>query len=92
MAPPKKDTPLRSPLVSAFSNIVNINRSKSQMKSTQASYSEFLRFMTYLVVEGKVVKAANLVQNRVQKQENQYQKVQKSDFLVLEDCRFFPLL
>lgn len=46
MAPPKKDTPLKSPLVSAFNNIVNINRSKSQMRSTQTSYNEFLKFMT----------------------------------------------
>jgi hypothetical protein len=42
----KKDTPLRSPLVSAFNNIVNINRSKSTMRSTQTSYNEFLRFMS----------------------------------------------
>lgn len=39
------NTPLNSPLVSAFNNIVNINRSKSAMRSTQNSYNEFLRFM-----------------------------------------------
>lgn len=45
MAPPKRESPLQSPLVSAFNNIVNINRSKSQMRSTQRSYNDFLRFM-----------------------------------------------
>jgi murein DD-endopeptidase MepM/ murein hydrolase activator NlpD len=46
MATTKKESPLRSPLLSAFNNIVSINRSKSQMRSTQTSYNEFLRFMT----------------------------------------------
>ena len=45
MTPVKKESPLQSPLVSAFNNIVNINRSKSQMGSTQRSYKEFLKFM-----------------------------------------------
>lgn len=56
MAPPKKDTPLKSPLVSAFNNIVNINRSKSQMKSTQTSYNEFLKFMTSEVKNIEAIK------------------------------------
>jgi hypothetical protein len=51
------NTPLRSPLVSAFNNIVNINRSKSTMRSTQNSYNEFLRFMN---VEVKNIKAIKL--------------------------------
>jgi hypothetical protein len=45
MATPKKEIILRSPLVDAFNNIVSINRSRSQMRSTQNSYKEFLRFM-----------------------------------------------
>jgi murein DD-endopeptidase MepM/ murein hydrolase activator NlpD len=51
------NTPLRSPLVSAFNNIVNTNRSKSTMRSTQNSYNEFLRFMN---VEIKNIKAIKL--------------------------------
>jgi len=56
MATPKKDTPLKSPLVSAFNNIVNINRSKSQMRSTQTSYNEFLKFMTTEVKNIEAIK------------------------------------
>jgi murein DD-endopeptidase MepM/ murein hydrolase activator NlpD len=51
------NTPLRSPLVSAFNNIVNINRSKSTMRSTQNSYNEFLRFMN---VEVKNIESIKL--------------------------------
>lgn len=36
---------ITSPLVSAFNNIVSLNKSKSSMKSTQDSYNKFLRFM-----------------------------------------------
>jgi murein DD-endopeptidase MepM/ murein hydrolase activator NlpD len=36
---------ISSPLVSAFNNIVSINRSGSTMKSTQQSYQGFLKFM-----------------------------------------------
>lgn len=57
MAAPKKDTPLKSPLLQAFNNIVSINRSKSQMRSTQTSYNEFLRFMN---VEVKNIEAIKL--------------------------------
>jgi hypothetical protein len=46
MATPKKESPLRSPLLNAFNNIVSINRSASQMRSTQTSYNDFLRFMS----------------------------------------------
>ena len=69
MAAPKKDTPLRSPLLSALNNIVSINRSKSAMRSTQSSYNEFLRFMSVEVKnleaiklpdEKKVKKLANI--------------------------------
>lgn len=55
------NTPLRSPLVSAFNNIVNTNRSKSTMRSTQNSYNEFLRFMN---VEIKNIKAIKLPEER----------------------------
>ena len=44
MAPKTKKT-ISSPLVSAFNNIVSINRSGSTMKSTQQSYQGFLKFM-----------------------------------------------
>jgi len=63
------NTPLNSPLVSAFNNIVNINRSKSTMRSTQNSYNEFLRFMNVevrniesikLPDEKQVIKLSNL--------------------------------
>jgi hypothetical protein len=57
MASPKKDTPLKSPLLSAFNNIVSINRSRSTMRSTQTSYNEFLRFMS---VEVKNIEAIKL--------------------------------
>jgi hypothetical protein len=69
MATPKKETPLQSPLVTALNNIVNVTRSKSQIKSTQRSYNEFLRFMTTEVKnlesiklpdEKKVKKLANI--------------------------------
>ena len=53
------NTPLRSPLVSAFNNIVNINRSKSTMRSTQNSYNEFLRFMNIEVKNIKAIKLPN---------------------------------
>jgi len=56
MAPPKKESPLRSPLISAFNNIVSINRSKSQMRSTQTSYNEFLKFMTAEVKNIEAIK------------------------------------
>ena len=56
MAPIKKDTPLKSPLVSAFNNIVNINRAGSQMRSTRKSYDEFLRFMTLEVTNIQAIK------------------------------------
>lgn len=45
MAESKKENPLKSPLLEAFNNIVNINRSRSQMRSTQQSYNQFLKFM-----------------------------------------------
>jgi len=61
MALPKKDTPLKSPLVEAFNNIVSINRSKSAMRSTQTSYNEFLRFMS---VEVKNLEAIKLPDER----------------------------
>ncbi len=61
MAAPKKDTPLRSPLLSSLNNIVSINRSKSAMRSTQSSYNEFLRFMS---VEVKNLEAIKLPDNR----------------------------
>lgn len=57
MAPIKKDSPLQSPLISAFNNIVNINRSRTAMRSTQTSYNEFLRFMN---VEVKNIEAIKL--------------------------------
>jgi hypothetical protein len=56
MAIAKKESPLRSPLLSAFNNIVSINRSTSQMKSTQTSYNEFLRFMTVEVKNLEAIK------------------------------------
>lgn len=59
MADPKKDTPLKSPLAVAFNNIVNINRSKSQMRSTQNSYDDFLRFMTVEVKNLESIKLPN---------------------------------
>jgi murein DD-endopeptidase MepM/ murein hydrolase activator NlpD len=55
------NTPISSPLVSAFNNIVNINRSKSTMRSTQNSYNEFLRFMK---VEVKNIEAIKLPEER----------------------------
>jgi len=61
MAPVKKEEPLRSPLLAAFNNIVNINRSGSQMRSTQSSYNEFLRFMD---VEIKNLESIKLPDNR----------------------------
>lgn len=57
----KKDVTLKSPLVAAFNNIVNINRSKAQMKSTQSTYTEFLRFMT---TEVKVIQAIKLPEEK----------------------------
>lgn len=57
----KKDVTLKSPLVAAFNNIVNINRSKTQMKSTQSTYTEFLRFMT---TELKVIQATKLPEEK----------------------------
>lgn len=59
MAPIKKDTPLKSPLVSAFNNIVNINRAGSQMRSTRKSYDEFLKFMTLEVTNIQAIKLPN---------------------------------
>jgi murein DD-endopeptidase MepM/ murein hydrolase activator NlpD len=56
MAPVKKESPLQSPLVSAFNNIVNINRSKSQMRSTQTSYNEFLKFMDMEIKDIEAIK------------------------------------
>jgi murein DD-endopeptidase MepM/ murein hydrolase activator NlpD len=55
------NTPLNSPLVSAFNNIVNINRSKSTMRSTQNSYNEFLRFMN---VEVRNIEAIKLPEEK----------------------------
>ena len=55
------NSPISSPLVSAFNNIVNINRSKSTMRSTQNSYNEFLRFMN---VEIKNIKAIKLPEEK----------------------------
>lgn len=57
MAAPKKESPLKSPLVSAFNNIVSINRSASTMRSTQTSYNDFLKFMS---VEVKNIQAIKL--------------------------------
>jgi murein DD-endopeptidase MepM/ murein hydrolase activator NlpD len=57
----KKDVKLKSPLGDAFNNIVNINRSKTQMKSTQSTYTEFLRFMT---TEVKVIQAIKLPEEK----------------------------
>lgn len=51
------DTPLRSPLVSAFNNIVKINRSRAQMGRTKNSLDDFLRFMN---VETKNLEAIKL--------------------------------
>jgi murein DD-endopeptidase MepM/ murein hydrolase activator NlpD len=61
MAPLKKEEPLRSPLLAAFNNIVNINRSGSQMRSTQGSYNDFLRFMN---VEINNLESIKLPDNR----------------------------
>ena len=55
------NTPINSPLISAFNNIVNINRSKSTMRSTQNSYNEFLKFMN---VEVKNIKAIKLPEEK----------------------------
>ena len=56
MAAPKKETTLSSPLISAFNNIVSINRSKSAMRSTQTSYNEFLKFMSVEVKNLEAIK------------------------------------
>ena len=56
-----KDITLKSPLVDAFNNIVDINRSKTKMKSTQSTYTEFLRFMT---TEVKVIQAIKLPEEK----------------------------
>lgn len=61
MAPIKKETSLKSPLLAAFNNIVSINRSRSQMRSTQQSYNDFLRFMS---VEIKNIEAIKLPEER----------------------------
>jgi len=57
MAAPKKQPPIQSPLVGAFNNIVNINRSRTAMRSTQSSFDDFLRFMS---VEVKNIEAIKL--------------------------------
>lgn len=53
----KTNKTINSPLVSAFNNIVSINRSGSTIKSTQQSYQGFLRFMD---VEIKNIEAIEL--------------------------------
>lgn len=53
----KTNKTISSPLVSAFNNIVSINRSGSTIKSTQQSYQGFLRFMD---VEIKNIEAIEL--------------------------------
>ena len=65
MAAPQKETTLRSPLLSAFNNIVSINRSASTMRSTQSSYKDFLRFMD---VEVKNIEAIKLPEEKKVKQ------------------------
>lgn len=68
MAAPKKESPIQSPLVGAFNNIVNINRSRTAMRSTQNSFDDFLRFMN---VEVKNIEAIKLPdQKKVKKLSN----------------------
>jgi len=51
MALPNKQPPIRSPLLSAFNNIVNTKRSNYQIRSTKNSFDDFMRFMN-VEVEG----------------------------------------
>lgn len=52
---------INSPLVSAFNNIVNTNRSKSAMNSTRSSFNNFLNFME---IETKRLQAIKLPEER----------------------------
>ena len=45
MAPPSKQPPIRSPLLSALNSVVNTKRSNFQIRSTKNSLDDFLRFM-----------------------------------------------
>ena len=52
---------INSPLLGAFNNIVNINRSKSAMNSTRSSFNGFLNFME---VETKRLESIKLPEDR----------------------------
>lgn len=52
---------ISSPLIGAFNNIVNINRSKSAMNSTRSSFNNFLNFME---IETKRLEAIELPEER----------------------------
>jgi len=52
---------ISSPLLGAFNNIVNINRSKSAMNSTRSSFNNFLNFME---IETKRLEAIKLPEER----------------------------
>lgn len=52
---------INSPLLGAFNNIVNINRSKSAMNSTRSSFNGFLNFME---VETKRLEAIKLPEDK----------------------------
>lgn len=54
-------TGITSPLLGAFNNIVNINRSKSAMNSTRSSFNNFLNFME---IETKRLQAIKLPEER----------------------------
>lgn len=54
-------TGITSPLLGAFNNIVNINRSKSAMNSTRSSFNNFLNFME---IETKRLEAIKLPEER----------------------------
>jgi murein DD-endopeptidase MepM/ murein hydrolase activator NlpD len=47
---------INSPLLGAFNNIVNINRSKSAMNSTRSSFNNFLNFMEIETTKLKSIK------------------------------------
>ena len=52
---------INSPLLGAFNNIVNINRSKSAMNSTRSSFNNFLNFME---IETKKLESIKLPEER----------------------------
>jgi len=52
---------INSPLLGAFNNIVNINRSKSAMNSTRSSFNNFLNFME---IETKKLESIKLPRER----------------------------